>query len=138
MKVIYKAPERDPEIRDIPNTLEELKAAVGGYIETVTVASDARIICNEEGRLQGLPYNCHICGVSFVGPVLIVGTSGEEFTDLDPDAMGLLMRGWEQLRMEQWNRRRLRRSWTSWRRPSGEIAGLAVRGGRNGEAKKED
>lgn len=101
MKVIYKAPERDPEIRDIPNTLEELQAAVGGYIETVTVASDACIICNEEGRLQGLPYNCHICGASFVGPVIIVGTSGEEFTDLDPDAMGLLMRGWEQLRMEQ-------------------------------------
>lgn len=36
MKVIYKAPGCAPEPRDIPNTLEELQAAVGGYIETVT------------------------------------------------------------------------------------------------------
>lgn len=41
MKVIYKAPGCAPEPRDIPNTLEELQAAVGGYIETVTFASDA-------------------------------------------------------------------------------------------------
>lgn len=45
MKVIYKAPGCAPEIRDIPNTLEELQAAVGGYIETVTVAEDCVIIC---------------------------------------------------------------------------------------------
>lgn len=55
MKVIYKAPGCAPEPRDIPNTLEELQATVGGYIETVTIASDAVIICNEEGRLRGLP-----------------------------------------------------------------------------------
>lgn len=30
MKVIYKAPGCDPELRDIPNTLEELQATVGG------------------------------------------------------------------------------------------------------------
>lgn len=52
MKVIYKAPGCAPEPRDIPNTLEELQATVGGYIETVTIATDAAIICNEEGRLQ--------------------------------------------------------------------------------------
>lgn len=54
MKVIYKAPGCQPEPRDIPNTLEELQAAVGGYIETVTIASDVVIICNEEGRLPDL------------------------------------------------------------------------------------
>lgn len=31
MKVIYKAPGCAPEPRDIPNTLEELQATVGGY-----------------------------------------------------------------------------------------------------------
>ena len=41
MKVIYKAPGCAPEPRDIPNTLEELQATVGGYIETVTIATDA-------------------------------------------------------------------------------------------------
>ena len=95
MKVIYKAPGCAPEPRDIHNTLEELQAAVGGYIETVTFATDAVVICNEEGRLQGLPHNCEFLGVGFVGPILIVGRRGDEFTDLDPDAMGLLLAGWK-------------------------------------------
>ena len=92
MKVIYKSPGCAPEPRDIPNTLEELQAAVGGYIETVTFASDAVVICNEEGRLQGLPHNFTFLGVDYVGPILIVGRAGDEFTDLDPEAMGLLLR----------------------------------------------
>lgn len=56
MRVIYKAPGGKPEIRDIPNTLEELQASVGGYIESCTFATDATVICNEEGvaRLREL------------------------------------------------------------------------------------
>ena len=50
MKVIYKAPGCQPEPRDIPNTLEELQAAVGGYIGGVAFASDTMVICNKEGR----------------------------------------------------------------------------------------
>lgn len=91
MKVIYKAPGMAPEPRDIPNTLEELQAAVGGYIETVTIASDVVLICNEEGRLRGLDPNCRPFGVDFVGPILIVGRNDDEFTDLSAEAMGLLM-----------------------------------------------
>ena len=83
MKVIYKAPGCAPEPWDIPNTLEELQATVGGYIETVTIATDVVIICNEEGRLQGLPHNCRIFGVDFVGPILIAGVDEDEFSDLD-------------------------------------------------------
>lgn len=93
MRVIYKAPSGKPEIRDIPNTLEELQESVGGYIESCTFATNAAVICNEEGRLRGLPYNCRFLGVDFVGPILIVGIDGDEFADLDPETMGLLMRG---------------------------------------------
>ncbi len=31
---------------------------------------------------MGLPYNCDICGVSFVGPIIFVGIDDEEFTDV--------------------------------------------------------
>ena len=93
MKVIYKAPGSAPEIRDIPNTLEELQATVGGYIETVTFASDACVICNEEGRLMGMPHNIRLLGWDFVGPILIVGRERDEFCDLDPEICGLLMEG---------------------------------------------
>ena len=94
MKVIYKAPGCKPEIRDIPNELEELQAAVGGYIEVHTFATDCCVICNEEGRLMGLPHNFCFLGVMFVGPILIVGIDGDEFTDLSPQRIGLIMRGW--------------------------------------------
>ena len=53
----------------------------------MTFATDAAIICNEEGRLMGLPYNCNLLGVSFVGPILIVGVDGEEFTGLPEDML---------------------------------------------------
>lgn len=93
MKVIYKAPGCAPEPRDIPNTLEELQAAVGGYIETVTIVEDCVIICNEEGRLRGMPHNVKFLGVDFVGPILIAGVSDEDFTDLAPENMGFLLDG---------------------------------------------
>jgi hypothetical protein len=67
---------------------------VGGYIETVSFASDACIICNEEGRLLNLPFNCKLLGKEFVGPILIVGVDGDEFTDLyKPEAVARLLFG---------------------------------------------
>ena len=85
MKAIRKKPGCAPEIIEVENTLKALQREVSGYIETVTIASDAVIVCNEEGRILGLPDNCRVCGVDFVGTVLIVGTKGEEFCDV-PEA----------------------------------------------------
>lgn len=85
MKAIRKKPGCAPEIIEVENTLKALQREVSGYIKTVTIASDAVIICNEEGRILGLPDNCRVCGVDFVGTVLIVGTKGDEFCDV-PEA----------------------------------------------------
>ena len=65
----------------VKNELKEFQDLVGGPIEAVTIATDAVVICNEEGRLQGLEPNCNYMGIDFVGPILIVGVDGEEFTD---------------------------------------------------------
>ena len=97
MQVIYKAPGLPPEARDVPNTLKELQALVGGHIETVTLASDAVIICNEEGRLRNLPFNCRFLGVDFVGPLVIAGFQGEEFTDLPEGCSELLLHSLRQV-----------------------------------------
>lgn len=91
MKVIYKAPGQTQEIREISKKLEDLQAAVGGRIETVTFSPDFVVIGNEESRLLDLPYNCTVFGVAFFGPILIVGSSGEEFTSLKPYIMSQLM-----------------------------------------------
>ena len=85
MRVMRKRPGEPFEAVDIRNELKDLQEAVGGHIETYTFAEDACVICNEEGRLRGLPYNCRFLGVDFVGTILIVGVAGEEFTDIDPE-----------------------------------------------------
>lgn len=82
MRALFKAPEND-KFREIviPNDLHVLQQLVGGYIEVVTISEDAAVICNEEGHILRLPYNCEYEGVMYVGPILVVGVDGEEFTD---------------------------------------------------------
>jgi hypothetical protein len=91
MKVIFKAPGLQPEIIEIDNTLEALQQKVGGYIETVTFTADCCVICNEEGRLLGLPHNLDFLGVDFVGPVLVVGIDAEDFCSLPDEGVPLLL-----------------------------------------------
>lgn len=81
VSVIIKEPGKDPRHVNISDTLENLQRTVGGYIETVTLWQDGCIICNEEGRIQGLPYCCEVCGVDFVGTIILIGVNGEEFCD---------------------------------------------------------
>lgn len=90
MKVIWKEPGKAFEVREVENTLEALQKAVGGYIETFTFAEDACVICDEEGRLKGKPYNCEIWTVDFCGTILIAGVDGEEFTDVPEEAVRML------------------------------------------------
>ena len=91
MKVIIKEPGKKPRITEIENSLSALQEAVGGYIETVTFAEDCCIICNEEGRLQELPYNLTFCRVSFVGTILFIGVLGDEFADLSKEYAEILL-----------------------------------------------
>lgn len=82
MIVARKRPHEPWELVDIENTLEALQDEVGGYIETVTITTDACLIVNEEGRLRGMPFNVNFCGLKLVGTVLLVGIDGENFSDV--------------------------------------------------------
>lgn len=84
MHVLAKQPGHPFYNLRIKNDLEELQKFVGGYIEAATVEPGLVVICNEEGRIFDMAYNCAICGISFVGSILVVGTEGDEFTDV-PD-----------------------------------------------------
>lgn len=82
MKVILKEPGFPAYLADIPNELEDLQEYVGGYIEAHTLGRDLVVICNEEGRIDGLAPNCTVCGVDFVGPVIMCSPKGDEFSDI--------------------------------------------------------
>lgn len=32
--------------------------------------------------MLGLPYNCNICGIDFVGTIIVIGADGEDFCDV--------------------------------------------------------
>lgn len=81
IKVIIKQPGQKPYVTHVSNSLENLQKTVGGYIETVNVAGIV-IICDEEGRIKDLPFNCNIGMTSFVGPVIFAGIKGDEFASL--------------------------------------------------------
>lgn len=85
ISALIKRPGEPPRHVNISNSLEALQRNVGGYIETVTIATDLVVICNEEGRLMGLPENCSICGVTFCGEIIMCGVKGDEFADLPCD-----------------------------------------------------
>lgn len=82
IKVVIKEPGKYAHMAEIGNNLESLQEIVGGYIETVTICTDLVLICNEDGRLLGLPYNCNYCGADFVGTIILAGVDGDEFTDV--------------------------------------------------------
>lgn len=82
IKVIIKRPGIKPYATNISDSLENLQRTVDGYIETVTLADDLVLICNEEGRIRNLPYNCNIMGANFFGTLIFAGIDGESFGDI--------------------------------------------------------
>lgn len=67
----------------IGDDLASLQAAVGGYIELVSLDSKTDAYVNGEGLLEGLPFNCVLPttynpqGVPVVGSVIVVSHDGE-------------------------------------------------------------
>lgn len=82
IRVIVKRPDEAGHMTNISDTLENLQRTVDGYIEVFRLASDMVVICNEEGKLRGLPYNCVIAGEHFVGTIIVAGVNGENFCDV--------------------------------------------------------
>lgn len=92
IKCIIKDPGEQPIVANIPNTLEALQKAVGGFIETVDRSDTLALLCNEEGLLMGLPYNHTIFEMPIVGPIVAVGVDGEEFVSLTSNQIQSLRR----------------------------------------------
>lgn len=93
MTIVKKEPGGEFYVKNIPNTLEAMQTEVGGYIETVRVDSTCCIVCDEEGKLKGLPYNIRLDSEDLVGPIFVVGTKGDEFCDVPEIVKYICMEG---------------------------------------------
>jgi hypothetical protein len=78
LRVVGLEPGKPAYEAEIPNTLKAFRQAVCGNIEVFCPFEDnAAIICNEEGKIIGLPDNRTVHGEPMVGNLVIVGDDGE-------------------------------------------------------------
>lgn len=59
MKILVIEPLKAPYVKKIRGDLKSMQAIVGGLIEAIYPFDDPEIalICNDEGKIMGLPYN---------------------------------------------------------------------------------
>jgi hypothetical protein len=85
IKVLVVEVGKEPEIREIPSTLESMQGIVGGYIEGIPLPGQVVLVCNEEGKLNGLPPNFALRNDVIMGNVFFAGDYGKgDFEDI-PD-----------------------------------------------------
>jgi hypothetical protein len=94
MTVLLVKPFCKPEAVTIPKGLHSLQQAVGGSIEVVyPFEEEVGLVCNEEGKLEGLPLNRSLRDGNediydtIAGDFLVVGLDEENFCSLSDEQM---------------------------------------------------
>ena len=80
----------EKEIQDGADHLEQMQAIVGGLIEPIyPYHEEVAIVCNEEGLINGLPFNRSVPGGygGVFGTFFICGLGEEDFCSLPPELM---------------------------------------------------
>lgn len=80
----------EKEIKDGADHLEQMQAIVGGLIEPIyPYHEEVAIVCNEEGLINGLPFNRSVPGGygGVFGTFFICGLGKEDFCSLPPKLM---------------------------------------------------
>jgi hypothetical protein len=79
IKALVVEPNQLPRVEMIENNLSAKQKIVNGNIEYVSrdYYPDVIFICNEEGKIRGMPFNRDIGGDILAGPFIIVGDDPE-------------------------------------------------------------
>ena len=93
MRIVIVEQGRKPYETELECDLESMQHCVGGAIEAVyePEGRDAALICNDEGKLLGLPLNRALRDESgeaydvVAGTFLVVGLGEEDFASLSPE-----------------------------------------------------
>ena len=92
MKIIVKKADQIPEVREVENELHVFQEIVGGYIECFPIFDNVLCVCNEEGKIKGLPINFVFAGDIIVGDVFFCAENEGDFESLDTYQINMLMR----------------------------------------------
>jgi len=92
MHVLIVEPQKKPYVKDIDKSLESLQHEVGGWIEATYPYDDpVALICNEEGKLNGLELNRALRDENgeiydiIAGTFIVAGIGEEDFVSLDEE-----------------------------------------------------
>ena len=92
IRALYVEPGKSPIVVEVQNELRSLQHAVQGLIELVPLDRKTLLICNEEGKLQGMQGNRRLENGSVIaGPFLIVRDGGSDFCSLTDHQTRLYM-----------------------------------------------
>lgn len=89
IRVVLLEPMKEARVVEINHSLQSMQSVVGGLIEAIyPFEEQVCIVCNEEGKLQGLPLNRalrdtdgHIYDI-IAGTAFLCDCSGEDFGSL--------------------------------------------------------
>lgn len=92
MQAIIKEVGKGARVEEIENDLATLQRLVGGYIEAISAGQGICLVCNEEGKLNGLPPNFPIGNEVIVGTAVFVAYGNDgEFADLTDKQIEVVM-----------------------------------------------
>jgi len=75
IKVLKVEPGQAPAVKEIQNELESLQAEVDGFIECVSFPNGCVVVCNEEGKLNGMQPNRRLGADIICGPFFVCDTT---------------------------------------------------------------
>ena len=75
IKVLVVESNKEPYIKEIESSLESLQDIVGGLIEYINLENNVDLICNEEGKINNLPFNRSIGNDIIAGTFIIAGVN---------------------------------------------------------------
>lgn len=91
LRVLRVEPGNAPEEKVIGADLESLQTEVAGLIECVYMDDDIILVCNEEGKLNGMKLNRRLGDDIICGPFFLVSDDGEgDFASLNDRQMDAL------------------------------------------------
>lgn len=89
IKVLVVEPGKPCQVQEISDTLEAIQAVVGGEFEAVfPFGGSTAVVCNRDGKIDGLPFNRPLLNDSgepydiLCGTFFITGVRGENFVSL--------------------------------------------------------
>ena len=77
LRVLGVEPGKPPEVKEIGSDLTSLQAEVAGLMECVYMDDGVVLVCNEEGKLNGMEMNRRLGDDIICGPFFLVGDDGE-------------------------------------------------------------